>query len=239
MSQTTSETPKPGSLIADWIIPDRALATSLSDVHATALDVAGTSVFHGGINLNSTRAINSVEPVDSGDLVTWAYYNNKRSLLNSKGDLITHDGTAQVILPVGTTGQVLMANSATSTGLQWVTIPNHIEQDVTFSGPWAVAQTVSLFWEKFGGMCMMRIVACSGAATNLVAATAPVGSIPLLYRPVIIQQSPHVVEDNSVTVGGTITINPDGSMAIAPNSGAFGAVGNVGFYDQVLCYSLS
>jgi len=40
-------------------------------------------------------------------------------------------------------------------------------------------------------------------------------------------------------VGGTITINPDGSMAIAPNSGAFGAVGNVGFYDQVLCYSLS
>lgn len=39
--------------------------------------------------------------------------------LTTKGDIIVHDGTNSVRLAVGTNGQVLKANSATSTGLEW------------------------------------------------------------------------------------------------------------------------
>jgi len=41
------------------------------------------------------------------------------SPLTTKGDLYTFDGATDERLPVGTNGQVLKANSATSTGLEW------------------------------------------------------------------------------------------------------------------------
>lgn len=41
------------------------------------------------------------------------------SILTSKGDLLTNDGTQDVRLPVGTDGKVLMADSTTPEGLLW------------------------------------------------------------------------------------------------------------------------
>lgn len=41
----------------------------------------------------------------------------------NKGDLQTHDGVDPVALPVGLNGQLLSANSATSTGLEWIDPP--------------------------------------------------------------------------------------------------------------------
>ena len=38
----------------------------------------------------------------------------------SKGDILVHNGTNYVRLPVGTNGQVLTANSATASGVEWV-----------------------------------------------------------------------------------------------------------------------
>jgi len=42
------------------------------------------------------------------------------SPLTTKGDLLSRDGTTHVRLPAGTNGQVLSANSATASGLEWV-----------------------------------------------------------------------------------------------------------------------
>lgn len=39
----------------------------------------------------------------------------------TKGTILVWDGTAVALLPPGTNGQVLKANSATSTGLEWGT----------------------------------------------------------------------------------------------------------------------
>lgn len=47
---------------------------------------------------------------------------NNLSPLTTKGDLLTHNSTDNVRLPVGTDGQVLVANSTASTGLSWANI---------------------------------------------------------------------------------------------------------------------
>lgn len=51
---------------------------------------------------------------------------NKLNVINAptvKGDILTHDGTSQVALPVGTNSQVLVADSTQATGLRWGNIP--------------------------------------------------------------------------------------------------------------------
>lgn len=44
---------------------------------------------------------------------------NITSLLNSWGDLLTHNGTAQTILPWGSNNKVLVTDDTTATGLAW------------------------------------------------------------------------------------------------------------------------
>jgi hypothetical protein len=43
--------------------------------------------------------------------------------LRSKGDIVSYDGTANIAVNVGTNGQILTAQSSTSSGLEWVTPP--------------------------------------------------------------------------------------------------------------------
>ena len=45
--------------------------------------------------------------------------------ITTKGDILTYD-TANQRLAVGTDGQVLSANSAEGTGLEWIDIPNQV-----------------------------------------------------------------------------------------------------------------
>lgn len=45
------------------------------------------------------------------------------TLLDTKGDLLTHDATVVEKLAVGTAGQVLMVNSAADKGIEWTTLP--------------------------------------------------------------------------------------------------------------------
>ncbi|MEM8737275.1 MAG: hypothetical protein AAGG38_02190 [Planctomycetota bacterium] len=47
----------------------------------------------------------------------------KLGALTTKGDVLSHDGTDHQRLGVGTDGQVLTANSATATGLEWAAAP--------------------------------------------------------------------------------------------------------------------
>lgn len=46
------------------------------------------------------------------------------SPLTTKGDIYTRSSSADTRLPVGTNGQILSANSATATGLQWINAPS-------------------------------------------------------------------------------------------------------------------
>ena len=43
--------------------------------------------------------------------------------LRSKGDIVSHDGTTNIVISPGTNGQILTAQSSTTSGLQWVDGP--------------------------------------------------------------------------------------------------------------------
>ncbi|KYG67637.1 hypothetical protein AZI85_16690 [Bdellovibrio bacteriovorus] len=64
---------------------------------------------------------------------------NALSPTTTKGDLIVNDGTNDVRLPVGTNGQVLSANSAQASGLQWITPTNGTVTNVTGTAPIVVS----------------------------------------------------------------------------------------------------
>ncbi|MEK2646675.1 tail fiber domain-containing protein [Bdellovibrio sp. BCCA] len=64
---------------------------------------------------------------------------NGLSPSTTKGDLIVHDGTNDIRLPVGANGQVLSANSAQASGLQWITPTNGTVTNVTGTAPIVVA----------------------------------------------------------------------------------------------------
>lgn len=48
--------------------------------------------------------------------------------LKNAGDIVSHDGTAQIVVPVGTDGQVLKTNSSQSAGIQWVGFTSYPSQ---------------------------------------------------------------------------------------------------------------
>ncbi|KYG63400.1 hypothetical protein AZI85_05045 [Bdellovibrio bacteriovorus] len=64
---------------------------------------------------------------------------NALSPLAAKGDVVVNDGTNDIRLAVGTNGQVLSANSAQPSGLQWVTPTNGTVTNVTGTAPIVVA----------------------------------------------------------------------------------------------------
>ncbi|UOF01336.1 tail fiber domain-containing protein [Bdellovibrio reynosensis] len=68
---------------------------------------------------------------------------NGLSPLTTKGDIIVNDGTNDIRLPVGTNGQVLSANSAQASGLQWVTPTAGTVTSVTGTAPISVATGTS------------------------------------------------------------------------------------------------
>ncbi|XGC80310.1 tail fiber domain-containing protein [Bdellovibrio bacteriovorus] len=64
---------------------------------------------------------------------------NGLSPLTTKGDIIVNDGTNDIRLAVGSNGQVLSANSAQASGLQWVTPTNGTVTSVSGTAPIVVA----------------------------------------------------------------------------------------------------
>ena len=63
-------------------------------------------------------------------------------LLNTQGDLLTHDGMDPVRLPVGLDGQMLSANSTAPNGVVWngVVVVRAITQDLTVQAGTTVLQ---------------------------------------------------------------------------------------------------
>jgi hypothetical protein len=216
----------------------------MSDVHVRDLDVMLQADFHAGINLGMTgRITGSLAPAVDSDLVTLAYFNTETThLLGAKGDLLSHNGTLDTVLPVGAEGEMLIVRAAEATGLAWATgvTSEILNQNVTFTGPWAAGQTVYARFMRIGNLVSVFFPTLSGACTVAAAADAAAGSIPAAYRPTV---APHVLAavfvDNVVpVVGGTMIFNIDGSMSFAPYSGAFTGAGDAAMMTTTYTYML-
>lgn len=118
------------------------LSSSLTNPMTTAADL-----IYGGVAGAPTRlpiGTNGQCLIVSGGTVAWGSCGSS-SPLTTKGDLYTYD-TGNQRLAVGTNGQVLSANSAQATGLEWVTPSSGITQltgDVT-AGPGSGSQAATL-----------------------------------------------------------------------------------------------
>ncbi|UOF00917.1 tail fiber domain-containing protein [Bdellovibrio reynosensis] len=76
-----------------------------------------------GASVNLASEVTGTLPIANGGTgatsATAAF--NALSPLTTKGDIAVNDGTNDIRLPAGTNGQVLSANSAQASGLQWIT----------------------------------------------------------------------------------------------------------------------
>lgn len=74
---------------------------------------------------------------------------NNLSPLTTKGDLLTHDGTDNVRLPVGSNGQALVADSSTATGLSWTTIVGANDVAVPYYVPTGITYNLANYKQAF------------------------------------------------------------------------------------------
>jgi hypothetical protein len=108
---------------------------------ASSLSSGGSFTSAGGMSIgkklfigDSVNFTSITEPVSVNLGITSVYVDTADNLLksknnsgtvtiyqptNTKGDLVTHNGTVALRLPVGVDGYTLVANSTTSTGLEW------------------------------------------------------------------------------------------------------------------------
>jgi hypothetical protein len=81
---------------------------------------------------------------DSGQPQGVNWIDAPQSPFTAKGDLLSHDGSNDLILPIGVDGTVLTANPATTTGLEWASIPPDAWDEPTSVGGLA-------FFDGLGG----------------------------------------------------------------------------------------
>jgi hypothetical protein len=76
-------------------------------------------------NVSLTTGVTGTLPITNGGTgqTTQTAAFDALSPLTTKGDILTNDATNDVRLAVGTDGQILSANSATATGLEWIAAP--------------------------------------------------------------------------------------------------------------------
>jgi len=96
----------------------------------SAVSHAAGAVFRHGVSARDFDETNSHVNDNSTDVHT--QYVTKALIANSKGALITSNGTAVAALSVGATnGHALKINSATATGLEWGAVTTTGEDDQT------------------------------------------------------------------------------------------------------------
>ncbi|XGC80312.1 tail fiber domain-containing protein [Bdellovibrio bacteriovorus] len=101
----------------------RLTAASNGSAISLTADVTGTlPIANGGTGQTSAlAAFNALSP------------------LTTKGDIHVHNGTNNIRVAVGTNGQVLSANSAQASGVEWITPTNGTVTNVTGTAPIVVA----------------------------------------------------------------------------------------------------
>jgi len=94
------------SNVVQSVVNDSNVTGSISAQALTLAWVGSLAIGRGGTGQTSkTPAFNALSP------------------LTTKGDLIAHDGTNSVRLPVGSNNQVLLADSTQADGIKWAAVP--------------------------------------------------------------------------------------------------------------------
>jgi hypothetical protein len=99
--------------------------------------------------------------------------------LRNKGDILSSDGTSGYVVPVGTEGQILTAQSSTISGLAWTDVVTGDAQKFVF---------------------------ISSTTISAATATVTLSSIPQTYRDLLLIGSAKSTA-TSLTTAGTVTIN--------------------------------
>ena len=86
-----------------------------------SVDSAGAvtaASFSGSVAASNVTGVVNIANGGTGAAGSTAGF-NALSPLGAKGDIVTHNGTDNIKLPVGANGQVLMADSSSTSGLKW------------------------------------------------------------------------------------------------------------------------
>ncbi len=136
----------------NWVIADDATGTSPSDASTSVKGImqvgSGLSVTAGLVSVDAANlAVNpanfsAVVPITKGGTgqATKTAGFDALSPLTTAGDLITSDGTNNIRMARGTTGQVL---SSTASGLQWITPTSGTVTGVTGNAPISITGTAA------------------------------------------------------------------------------------------------
>jgi hypothetical protein len=148
---------------------------------------------------------------------------NTISPSTTKGDLIVHDGTNDVRLPVGQTNYVLTADSAQGTGIKWAPAPsaaNPVVRSVTGTTDTLVVSDAGNFidYTNAGAISVSLTTAFNGLSTTL---TWPTGA-----GTITITQTGTTIDGSSAAV---VLSSQAGAFTLIPiGTNAFRGVGSVG-----------
>lgn len=173
----------------------------------TSVDISGgttgLTTSGGPITSNGTITLSGTLAVSHGGTgqTTQTAAFNALSPLTTKGDLVVHDGTNNVRLPIGTNGQVLTANSAAANGVEWTSVA-----DGNASGLIGTGQTGSAAWSLVSGTLYEATAVHNLGTSNVVITLYDTSVVPVQ---VVLPDSIRVVDNNSFVVrahGNTKTL---------------------------------
>ena len=194
--------------------------------YADSADIqAALRLYHYGsytFDVNETNAANLVNPsiaytlnnlqsqVTNIDLTSTI----QKSYLNAKGDLISAsaDNTPS-LLPVGTNGQILTANSATSSGLEWATPEVTLVNSVTLTNKTLTSPVINIAFNQQTGTTYSIALADNGKVVEVLNSSPITVSIPTNSTAFPIGAQITVIQTGTgqitfaATTPGTTTVN--------------------------------
>lgn len=194
----------------------------------------GISVICGGaITLNPTLGVSisnagsaSTPAIAIADNNTGLYAKaaNKLTLCAAGGDFLTIDG---VTSPFGIDFHNRYIRNLAGGS-----------QSLTFSGPWATNQTVTISWKIYDGNVILNVPYMITTGTSSSASLISTTSLPSSIRPTSISYCHAVVKRNSVDSIGTLSIDTGGIIRIAPINASFAGSGVEGVFNSSYTYKL-
>jgi hypothetical protein len=128
------------------------------------------------LNPSIAYTINNIqEQIDDIDLSAAI----QKTDLNAKGDIISASANDTVsVLPVGTNGQVLSANSATTSGLQWTTPEVTLSNTVVLANKTLTAPIINTAFNQQSGTTYTVVLSDNGKVVEVSNASPITVSIP-------------------------------------------------------------
>lgn len=145
--------------------------------------------------------------------------NNGRVITTAKGDIITDNGTQSARLPVGTNGQALVANSATTTGLEWQAITPASIGLGAGDGLVLTGNTLNVGGSSTILSAPDSLSVNSSAIANQVLLSSGTAGTAASYGAVPLNNSSAVTGILGIANGGTGTTSFTSSRVIASNAG--------------------